>query len=134
HPFMPFITEELWEQVRGEDREHLISAHWPQYPDSLVDRQVDADLGWVIRLVTEVRALRAEMNIAPGAQLTLLVRDAAPATAGRLQQFADLIKRLARVERLEILAGEAPKGAAQIVLDEATIFLPLAGVIDVAQE
>ena len=134
HPFMPFITEELWEQVRGEDREHLISAHWPQYPDSLVDRQVDADLGWVIRLVTEVRALRAEMNIAPGAQLTLLVRDAAPATAGRLEQFADLIKRLARVERLEILAGEAPKGAAQIVLDEATIFLPLAGVIDVAQE
>jgi valyl-tRNA synthetase len=134
HPFMPFITEELWEQVRGETREHLIAARWPQYPDSLVDRQVDADLGWVIRLVTEVRALRAEMNIAPGAQVTLLVRDAAPATAARLQQSSDLIKRLARVERLEILAGEAPKGAAQIVLDEATIFLPLAGVIDVAQE
>ncbi len=134
HPFMPFITEELWEQVRGEARENLISAHWPDYPDRLVDSKVDADLGWVIRLVTEVRALRAEMNIAPGAQLTLQVRDAAPATAARLQQFGDLIKRLARAANLEILAGEAPKGAAQIVLDEATIFLPLSGVIDIAQE
>ncbi|HNB28061.1 MAG TPA: valine--tRNA ligase [Alphaproteobacteria bacterium] len=134
HPFMPFITEELWEQVRGEERENLIAAHWPDYPDRLVDARIDADLGWVIRLVTDVRALRAEMNITPGAQLTLLVRDASPATAARLQQFGDLIKRLARAERLEILAGEAPKGAAQIVLDEATIFLPLAGVIDIAQE
>jgi valyl-tRNA synthetase len=134
HPFMPFITEELWEQVRGDRREHLISAHWPDYADSLIDARIDADLGWVIRLVTEVRALRAEMNIAPGAQLTLLVRDAAPATAARLQQFGDLIKRLARAERLEILAAEAPKGAPQIVLDEATIFLPLSGVIDTAQE
>ena len=134
HPFMPFITEELWEQVRAERREHLISAHWPDYADSLIDAKIDADLGWVIRLVTDVRALRAEMNIAPGPQLTLLVRDAAAGTIARLQLFGDLIKRLARVDRLEAISGEAPKGAAQIVLDEATIFLPLAGVIDVAQE
>jgi len=134
HPFMPFITEELWEQVRGDRREHLISAPWPAYAEGLIDPKVDADLGWVIRLVTEVRALRAEMSITPGAQLTVLVRDASVATRERLRLFGDLVKRLARAERLEAIDGEAPKGAAQIVLDEATIFLPLAGVIDVTQE
>jgi valyl-tRNA synthetase len=134
HPFMPFITEELWEQVRGDQREHLISAHWPDYGSGLIDQAIDADLGWVIRLIEAVRALRAEMNVAPGAQVTLLVRDAAAATRARLEQFGDLVKRLARAERVEIATGEPPKGAAQIVLDEATIFVPLAGVIDIAQE
>ncbi|MGH6893017.1 MAG: class I tRNA ligase family protein, partial [Dongiaceae bacterium] len=134
HPFMPFITEELWEQVRADRRDLLISAHWPEYRDGLIDATIDADLGWVIRLVTDVRALRAEMNIAPGAQVTLLLRDAGAATRGRLERFGDLVKRLARAERVEITSAEPPKGAAQIVLDEATIFVPLAGVIDTAQE
>jgi valyl-tRNA synthetase len=134
HPFMPFITEELWEQMRGEQREHLITARWPDYADSLVDPTIDADLDWVIRLVTAVRAMRAEMNIPPGPLLTLLLRDAGPATRARLDKFGDLVKRLARADKLEVAAAEPPKGAAQIVLDEATVFVPLAGVIDIAQE
>jgi valyl-tRNA synthetase len=131
---MPFITEELWEQVRLDQRDLLISDRWPEYDDALIDPTIDADLGWVIRLIEAVRALRAEMNIAPGPQLTLLVRDAGAATQARLEQFGDLVKRLARAERIELTHAEAPKGAAQIVLDEATIFVPLAGVIDIAQE
>ena len=134
HPFMPFITEELWEQMRGERREYLIKARWPDYADSLVDSTIDADLDWVIRLVTSVRAMRAEMNIAPGPMLTLLIRDAGTATRARLEQFGDLVKRLARADKIEIANAEPPKGAAQIVLDEATIFVPLAGVIDIGQE
>ncbi len=58
----------------------------------------------------------------------------APATGARLEQFGDLVKRLARADRIEVTSAEPPKGAAQIVLDEATIFVPLAGVIDIAQE
>jgi valyl-tRNA synthetase len=131
---MPFITEELWEQMRGERREYLITARWPDYADSLVDSTIDADLDWVIRLVTSVRAMRAEMNIAPGPMLTLLIRDAGTATRARLEQFGDLVKRLARADKIEIANAEPPKGAAQIVLDEATIFVPLAGVIDIGQE
>jgi valyl-tRNA synthetase len=134
HPFMPFITEELWEQMRGERREHLITARWPDYADSLVDPTIDADLDWVIRLVTSVRAMRAEMNIAPGPLPTLLIRDAGTATRARLEQFGDLVKRLARADKIEIASAEPPKGAAQIVLDEATIFVPLTGVIDIGQE
>jgi valyl-tRNA synthetase len=134
HPFMPFITEELWEQVRADQRDLLISDRWPDYGDALVDPRIDADLGWVIRLIEAVRALRAEMNIAPGPLLTLLVRDPNAATKARLQQFDDLVKRLARADKVEITNAEPPKGAAQIVLDEATIFVPLAGVIDIGQE
>jgi valyl-tRNA synthetase len=134
HPFMPFITEELWEQLRADQRDYLITASWPQYSDSLIDRTVDADLGWVIRLVTEVRAIRSEMNVAPGAQVTLLARDAGPATRGRIEALGDLVKRLARADRLEIAVAEPPRGAVQIVLDEATFFMPLAGVVDVTQE
>ncbi|WP_119303257.1 valine--tRNA ligase [Dongia deserti] len=134
HPFMPFITEELWEQVRADQRDLLISTHWPEYSDTLVDVTIDADLGWVIRVIESVRALRAEMNIAPGPMLTLLLRDAGAATRARLEQFGDLVKRLARADQIEVTNAEPPKGAAQIVLDEATIFVPLAGVIDIAQE
>jgi valyl-tRNA synthetase len=134
HPFMPFITEELWEQVRLDRRDLLISDRWPEYGDALVDPKIDADLGWVIRLIEAVRALRAEMNIAPGPQLTLLVRDASPVTKSRLDQFGELVKRLARTDKLELTSAEPPKGAAQIVLDEATIFVPLGGVIDIVQE
>ncbi|MBA4099893.1 MAG: valine--tRNA ligase [Rhodospirillum sp.] len=134
HPFMPFLTEELWEQVRGDQRDMLISARWPEYPDALIDSRIDADLGWTIRLIEAVRALRAEMNIAPGPMLTLLIRDAGAATRARLEQFGDLVKRLARADKIEITDAEPPKGAAQIVLDEATIFVPLTGVIDIAQE
>ena len=134
HPFMPFLTEELWEQVRGDQRDMLIATRWPDYRDDLIDSRIDADLGWTIRLIEAVRALRAEMNIAPGPMLTLLIRDASAATRARLEQFGDLVKRLARADRIEITDAEPPKGAAQIVLDEATIFVPLTGVIDIAQE
>jgi valyl-tRNA synthetase len=134
HPFMPFLTEELWEQVRGDQRDMLISTRWPEYGDTLIDAKIDADLGWTIRVIEAVRALRAEMNIAPGPMLTLLVRDAGAATRARLEQFGDLVKRLARADKIEITDAEPPKGAAQIVLDEATIFVPLTGVIDIAQE
>ncbi|HET6159237.1 MAG TPA: valine--tRNA ligase [Dongiaceae bacterium] len=134
HPFMPFITEELWEQVRSDQRDLLIAARWPEYSSGLIDPTIDADLGWVIRLIEAVRAMRAEMNIAPGPLLTLLLRDASAATRGRLEQFGDLVKRLARAEKIEVTNAEPPKGAAQLVLDEATIFVPLAGVIDIGQE
>jgi valyl-tRNA synthetase len=134
HPFMPFITEELWEQMRADQRDLLITAHWPDYRDSLIDPTIDADLDWVIRLVTSVRAMRAEMNIPPGPLLTMLLRDAGAAARTRLEKFGDLVKRLARAEKIEVTNAEPPRGSAQIVLDEATMFVPLAGVIDIAQE
>jgi valyl-tRNA synthetase len=134
HPLMPFITEELWTQVGPKGSGALMTAHWPDAAPELVDAKADADLDWVIRLIQEVRALRTEMNVAPGAQVNMVIKDAGAETKDRVAQYGDLIKRLARAERIDIATGEPPKGAAQIVLDEATVFLPLAGIIDIAKE
>jgi valyl-tRNA synthetase len=139
HPLMPFITEELWTQVApkaasGAGPGMLMTAHWPDQAPELIDAKADADLDWVIRLIGEVRALKTEMNVPPATMVTLFVKDANDVTKERVAQFGDLIRRLARAEQLDLIATDGPKGAAQIVLDEATVFLPLAGIIDIAKE
>ncbi|HEY4163355.1 MAG TPA: valine--tRNA ligase, partial [Dongiaceae bacterium] len=138
HPFMPFITEELWTQVgpAGSDGKpgQLITAAWPDAAGDLIDADADADLGWVTRLVSEVRTLRSEMNVPPATMVTLLARDANAATKDRIARYGDLVRRLARAHTLEVSDAEAPKGAAQIVLDEATVFMPLADIVDFAKE
>jgi valyl-tRNA synthetase len=92
----------------------------------------------VIRLISEVRAVRAEMNVPAAAKIPLLLRDADAANQARLERHRDLIVRMARLGSLEALSAEAPQGtpdgAVQIVLDEATALLPLAEVIDLDQE
>jgi len=131
HPFMPFITEELWHAL-GERDHDLIVARWP-VPAAAVDAEAKAEIEWLIRLVSGVRAARAELNIAPGARLEMFVRDAGPATGHRLStQFA----ALSRLARVNSCSADAPPagGSAQVVVDEATFILPLEGVIDIAAE
>jgi valyl-tRNA synthetase len=138
HPFTPFVTEELWEHLGGAEQGRLIIAPWPCYGDDTIDAEAAAEIDWVIRLISEVRAVRAEMNVPAAAKIPLLLRDADAANAARLERHRGLIERLARLGSLGTLAGEAPpgasEGAVQIVLDEATVLLPLAEVIDLDQE
>lgn len=131
HPFMPFVTEELWNAM-GERPYPLILAKWPMPDARALDPGVGAEIDWLIRLVSGVRAARAELNVPPGARLKLHLRDAAPATLERLARHGAAVQRLARAE----LDGDAPPagGAAQVVVDEATFILPLEGVIDVGAE
>ena len=132
HPFMPFVTEELWEQLAETRANRLISAAWPDYGEALADPAATDEMRFVIRLISQIRAVRAESNVPPAAKLTLLYRDAGAAEA-HLATHRDLIARLARLS--DIAAAKAPpKGAVQIVLDEATYFLPLGDVIDLAAE
>ena len=133
HPFTPFITEDLWQHLGGEG-DMLIESAWPALADALIDARAEAEVDWVVRLISEVRAVRAEMNVPPAAKTDLLLRDAGPDTRERLDLYKDVIKRLARLERLELLDGAVPSGALQIVIDEATAILPLAGVIDLGEE
>jgi valyl-tRNA synthetase len=133
HPFMPFITEELWHQTATAKRPSLIRESWPRL-DGLGDTSAAADMDWVVRLITSVRSIRAEMNVPPGVEITLYLRNAAAETAARLARHRPLIMRLARLKIVDVLAGDAPKGSVQDVLDEATLVLPLADVIDIAQE
>jgi valyl-tRNA synthetase len=134
HPFMPFITEELWEKL-GTGREHgLIHASWPQFGSDIADASAEAEMDWVVRLISTVRGVRSEMNVPAGAQIPLLLKDASPGTVQRLDTYRDIILRMARLSSADTTSGPAPKGSIQAVLDEATVVLPLAGVIDVDQE
>jgi valyl-tRNA synthetase len=133
HPIMPFITEELWGQSGGGDKA-LIGAPWPAHDGLKIDEAAAAELDWLIRAITSIRAVRSEMNVPPAAQLALQVRDAGDATQARLKTHRGLLMRLARLSAIDIAAGTPAKGAVQVVMDEATFMLPLAGVIDVARE
>lgn len=135
HPFMPFITEELWHALadpahpRAND---LIVARWPMADARAIDPAARAEVDWLIRLVSEIRAARTELNVPPGARLPLHVRDASTETIERLVRQGAVLARLARVDAA---TGDAPTGGAlQIVVDEATFVLPLGDVIDLDAE
>jgi valyl-tRNA synthetase len=130
HPFMPFITEELWHAM-GPRAHDLIVAAWPMADARSIDPAAEEEIDWLIRLVSEIRTARTELNVPAGARLPLQVRDASAETVARLARQAVALARLARIERAE---GDAGGGAAQVVVDEATFILPLAGVIDLEAE
>ena len=132
HPFMPFVTEELWAEAKRT--EMLISSRWPEAGLAPDDAAVQGEMDWVVRLISQVRARRAEMRVPAAAKIPLLLKDAGPDTLARLHTHRDLICGLARLSSAGAADGEAPEGAVQDVIDEATIILPLADVIDVAEE
>ncbi|MBY5552547.1 valine--tRNA ligase [Rhizobium leguminosarum] len=134
HPFMPFMTEELWAHTAGEGKERdtlVCHAEWPA--PSYADDGAADEINWLIDLVSGIRSVRAEMNVPPSATAPLVVVKANNLTRERLFRHDAAIKRLARVEAIS-LADDAPKGAAQIVIAEATICLPLGNLIDLSAE
>ena len=131
HPLMPFITEELWAAM-GERPYELIVAKWPA-PEAEVDREAKAELDWLIRLVSEVRSARTELNVPPAAKLHLFATDAPQRTADRLDRHFAMLSRLARLESIQLSAFDG-SGAAQVVVDETSYALPLEGIIDLEAE
>lgn len=129
HPFMPFITEELWTGLGDRADYPLITAKWPA-PDAARDTDASADIDWLIKLVSELRTAKAELGLPPGARLTAHF----PASLkGRTDKLAAQLDRLARLENVSF--DPAPAGAsAQLVVEGETITVPLEGVIDIAAE
>jgi valyl-tRNA synthetase len=134
HPVMPFITEELWHRMGYGAEGSLIRTAWPEPVPVEGAAEARAELDWVVRLVSEVRTVRSEMNVAPSITVPLLLAGASGESLGRARRWEEAIKRLGRATEIRELAGEPPKGAVQAVLGEATIMLPLADVIDLAAE
>lgn len=131
HPFMPFITEELWSKLGTRDNE-LIVAQWPQVGGIAVDTSAAREIDWLIKLVSGIRAARNELVIAPSVRLVMHTRDAGADTHARLMRQGAALARMARVD---VGTGAAPAGgAAQLVVDEATFVLPLEGIIDLDAE
>ena len=137
NPQMPFVTEELWDRLAEEAgiarQGPLIRQPWPDYSASPADAGAAREMGWVVRFISLIRTVRAEMNVPAAAKIDCLVKDPG-GEAPLLETHGDLIRRLARLESLEVLEGEVPSGSAQAILGTATIVLPLAGVIDLAAE
>ena len=133
HPFMPFITEELWDKHGPDRATPLIAAPWPVLGDELIDEAAEKEMRWVIDLISEVRAVRAEMNVPPGGQIDMILQGANEATRSRLERYHDLISRLARLKTIDLEAA-APPGSVSIILGEATVVLPLADIVDLETE
>ncbi len=132
HPVMPFITEEIWDKT-GHRAEHgpLIGQPWPVPP--ALDPAADAEMGWLVKLISDIRSARAELNVPAGAKLRMLVVGGNDVTARRLETHKPAIERLARIEGIET-AATSPKGSLQIVVGEATYALPVTDVIDLKAE
>jgi valyl-tRNA synthetase len=133
HPFMPFITEELWARTSEVPRDTLlILAAWPSQCGTGADAAT-AEMDWVIELIKGIRSVRAEMNVPAAAKIPMILTGANDTTKGRLERNMDVILSLARLTAAGI-SDVLPKGSAQFVLEEAVVGLPLGDVIDFAKE
>ncbi len=132
HPIMPFITEELW-GLTAKRAKLLVHADWPTYGAELIDAAADREMNWVITLIEEIRSARAQMHVPVGLKLDMLqiTLDEAGTTAWVRNQA--LIQRLARIETLTPAAA-TPKGAISIAVEGGLFAIPLAGIIDIAEE
>jgi len=131
HPFMPFITEELWAQTSENRSGFLMSDIWPELSQDLVKAQASEDINWLIRLITALRSVRAEMNVPPSKKAVLIRLSASDDP--RLNIYAEALETMGRVSRVET-GTSAPKGALQTVVDGIGFAIPLDGLIDVSAE
>jgi valyl-tRNA synthetase len=135
HPFMPFITEELWRVTaeHGPRRHHMLALDaWPAH-DGLDDPSAESEIGWVVDLVNAIRSVRAEMNIPPAMPLPLVLAAASNEARARARRWAEFVQRLARVADISF-ADAAPQGAVQLVVRGEVAALPLEGIIDLDAE
>jgi valyl-tRNA synthetase len=136
HPFMPYITEELWArtEVPAAPRGSLlIEASWPELSKIEINDLAKDEMAWVIEIIKGVRSVRAEMNVPAAARIALVLKGASAETKARLERHRGVIQTLARLS--SAAAAEAiPAGSAQFVIGEATVALPLGDVIDFAKE
>jgi valyl-tRNA synthetase len=137
HPVMPFVTEELWHAIAPEGQERaglLMLEPWPDFSGIRQDTAAATEMNWIIRLIGEIRAIRAEMNVPPGAKLSLHYRDATPEARARLTRHRDLVERIGRLGSIAAMGADLPRGAAQFVVDGVSFALPLGEVIDLDKE
>ena len=132
HPFMPFITEELWGNLNARPK-MLVHADWPEYGLELVDLEADHEMNWVISLIEEVRSVRMQMHVPAGAKILMLSTGMDLAATSAFERNDILIKRLARIKQLDYVSS-FPTDCATVASAGASFGLPLAGVIDITKE
>lgn len=131
NPIMPFITEELHEQMVGNG-ELLLTTKWPEY-NFKANAEASTKMDWLTRVISEIRSVRADMNVPAGAKIPLLVKDPCEATKQELTAYDEILKRMARLESIET-THDTPKGSIQCIVDQTTFILPVADIIDLTAE
>jgi len=134
HPFMPFVTEELWERRatgRIEEQGFLMRQAWPKYAITR-DADADTEIQWVLDLISEIRSLRNDLGVPAGSKIPLSLVDAGPVIEDRAVRHEDILKRLARLEDI-IVSDTVPTGAVSTVVGDTVVALHIADQIDVAE-
>ncbi|VVT22093.1 Valine--tRNA ligase [Roseovarius sp. EC-HK134] len=132
HPIMPFVTEELWGTL-GTRAKMLVHGDWPTYGAELIDAEADREMNWVIALIEQIRSARAQMHVPAGLYVPLLMTELNEAGRAAWARNEVMIKRLARVESLSDVDA-FPKGCVTVAVEGGSFGLPLADIIDVAEE
>ncbi|MBK5919694.1 valine--tRNA ligase [Rhodothalassium salexigens] len=130
HPFMPFITEELWHALKDDRASDLIRAEWPTVGAQAIEAAARDEMAWVIKLIGEIRSARSEMNVPAGARVPAQIADLDATTTGWLERNREMVLRLARLDGVEPVASLPTQGVVQIVVGEATVALLLHDVLD----
>ncbi|TLX56683.1 valine--tRNA ligase [Stutzerimonas nosocomialis] len=134
HPFMPFITEEIWQRIKAQAGKHgetLMLQPWPVADDSRIDAAAEADIGWVKTFMLGLRQIRGEMNISMAKRIDVLLANASAEDQRRLTENEPLLKKLAKLESVRALAaGEEAPMAATALVGEMEVLVPMAGLID----
>jgi valyl-tRNA synthetase len=135
HPFMPFMTEELWAltAAEGQPRANLLAlAEWPRLEDC-ENPAAEAEIGFIVELISEIRSVRAEMNVPAATQIPLVLVNPSPEAKSRTQAWDETIKRLARLSEISF-AAEPPEKSVQMIVRKTLAALPLQGIVDVEAE
>ncbi len=134
HPFMPFISEEIWQRVAplaGINGPTVMLQSYPRCDETAVDTAANADIEWLKAVILGVRNIRGEMNVPPGRTLALLCRNGGDSDVRRLQENASFLKKMAKLDSVEWLAAEAEAPiAATALVGELELLVPMAGLID----
>ncbi|MDM7930479.1 valine--tRNA ligase [Tabrizicola sp.] len=131
HPFMPFITEELW-ATTGKREKLLVHTEWPELPATLIDRAAEAEMSFVTTLIDDIRSARAQVHVPVGLKADLVATSLTEDARNAFQRNEVLIKRLARID--QVTEGAAPKGSVAVAAEGAAFAIPLQGLIDIAEE
>ena len=135
HPFMPYVTEELWQEIKPAytGTKFLMLENWPQIPENLMNKDADAEINWVVKAITGIRSVRSEMNVPAGAKIPLIVSGSNELTQQRIVRHNDVLKRLARLDTITV-QNDFPEGSIQSIVEEAVFAIHLNEVIDVTAE
>ena len=138
HPLVPFVTEELWQQVAprlGIEAKTIMLQRYPQ-PEDFTGQdfaRAEADVEWLKAMVSALRRIRSELGVSPAKTISLLLQGGSAGDAARVERFASQLKSLNRIERIEAITGDPPPAAAGIV-GELRLFVPLQGLVDLDTE